>query len=665
MGNTGHTSTSAQKATFAGVLVSMGIVFGDIGTSPLYTLSAIFNHRIIERDLVLGALSAVFWTLMFQTTLKYVIITLRADNRGEGGIFSLFALVRRLNPKLVIPAVIGGAFLLADGIITPPISVSSAIEGLKIYYPELETVYVVSAIIVLLFTVQQFGTDKVGKLFGPVMMLWFAFIGIIGLIATFQNVDVFHAISPHYAFAMLVNHPGGFWILGGVFLCTTGAEALYSDLGHCGRSNIRVSWIFVKTCLVLSYMGQSAWLLNHVGSNLPARPFFAIIPDPLLGFSIALAAIAAVIASQALISGSYTLISEAMQLGLWFKTKVVFPTDIRGQLYIPRINWSLMVGCLVVVWYFRESSKMEAAYGLAITLTMIMTTILMTMYLIRERVNKFITYGLTTLFLTIEISFLIANSEKIHEGGWFSLAVGFVLCSVMYIIHRSKEIRSRLTEMVPLDVFIPVLEKLSHDESIPKFATHLVYLTASSNPNEVEQLAIDSIIRRSPKRADIYWFVNVNTVDEPYAMTYNVQIMDINHEHEGAKEVDVVFVRFNLGFRIEPRLNAMFRVVVEDMVKAGEIDIASRYQSLARASTAGDFRFVIFKRFLSNDNELSANEKLLLDSYFVINKLAMSNQEYYGLDTSNILVENVPLLISPPPRIALQREKTSLLNKDS
>ncbi len=653
-----------HKATMAGILISMGIVFGDIGTSPLYAITAIVGNRIINEDLALGALSAVFWTLTFQTTIKYVLITLRADNHGEGGIFSLYALVRRMRGSLVVPAVIGGAFLLADGIITPPISVSSAIEGLKILEPTLVTEPIVIAILVLLFTMQQFGTARVGQLFGPVMLLWFSFIGVIGAMAIGHNVHILAAINPYYAVHMITSQPEGFFILGGVFLCTTGAEALYSDLGHCGRDNIRVSWTYVKVCLLLSYAGQSAWLLDHIGHPLgDTSIFFAIIPQPLIVFSIILATLATIIASQALISGSYTLINEAMQLSLWFKTKVVFPTNVRGQLYIPRLNWSLMFGCIVVVLYFQESKHMEAAYGLAITLTMLMTTILISMYLLQQRTSKFLIGAALAIFLTIELSFLVANSPKIVEGGWFSIAIGVVLSIMMYIIYRSKQIRSRLTEMVDLDVFVPLLENLSHDESIPKFATHLVYLTASSNPSEVEQLAIDSIVRRAPKRADIYWFVNVNTTDEPYHTSYNVQILDIGQRE--ARNVDVVYVRFNLGFRVEPRLNTMFRAVIEDMVKRGEIDIASRYTSLGRLNQTGDFRFVIFRRFLSNDNELPPGEKLVLDAYFLINRLAVSNQEYYGLDTSNVSVENVPLVVSAPPRYTIVRDEEPLVKEST
>lgn len=644
MGSNGH--SSLNKATFAGILVSMGIVFGDIGTSPLYTLSAIIGERVIEHDLVLGALSAVFWTLTFQTTLKYVLLTLRADNKGEGGIFSLYALVRRFDKRLVFPAIIGGAFLLADGIITPPISVSSAIEGLKIFYPEIQTVHIVIIIIVILFTFQQFGTSLVGKSFGPVMLLWFGFMGVIGAMSLAQHPEVLKALNPYYAVNMIVNFPHGFWILGGVFLCTTGAEALYSDLGHCGKANIRVSWIYVKICLILSYAGQSAWLLTREGTHLGTdRPFYAIVPEPLLIFSIILATIATVIASQALISGSYTLINEAMQLNLWLRTKVTFPSDVRGQIYVPRVNWSLMIGCIAIVLYFKESAKMEAAYGLAVTITMIMTTILVAIYLLQKKTNKLLIFGALILFLSIEGSFLIANGAKFTHGGWVSVLIGAALALMMYVLHRARQIKRRLTSFVPLNQHLPTLVALSEDESVPKYATHLVYLTASSVENYVEQLTIDSIIRRSPKRADMYWFVNVNVTDEPYQMSYKVTTL----AHK-----DVIYVRFNLGFRVEPRLNLFFRLVVEDMVKRGEVDISSRYHY---SKTAGDFRFVIFKSFLSNDNELPAGEKLIMDMYLQLQRLASPAQEFFGLDTSNVTLENVPLLISHPPKLPLMREE--------
>ncbi|MCS7000363.1 MAG: KUP/HAK/KT family potassium transporter [Bacteroidota bacterium] len=657
-----NSSAHHQQVSATGALVAMGIVFGDIGTSPLYTISAIVGERTIDPLLAYGALSAVFWTLTFLTTLKYVVITLRADNRGEGGILALYALVRRRARWLVFPAIIGAASLFADGLITPSISVSSAIEGLRILSPHIPTVPLVVGILVALFAVQQFGTDKVGKAFGPIMLAWFVFIAGMGALSLARHPEILAALDPRYAVWLITEHPEGFWILGGVFLCTTGAEALYSDLGHCGRGNIRLSWAVVKVCLLLSYAGQCAWLLDHVGSTLPARPFYAIVPTPLIPLAIAIATLATIIASQALISGSYTLVNEAMQLGLWFRTKVKYPTLIRGQLYIPRVNWALMVGCITVVLYFGDSTHMEAAYGLAITLTMLMTSILVTQYLLQQRVALPLVVLIVLVFAAIELSFLGSNLAKLFEGGWFTMAVAGTMATVMYVVFRSKEIRSNLTEMVPLDVFVPVLEQLSRDESIPKFATHLVYLTASSDPRQVEQIAIDSIIRRSPKRANIYWFVNVNTVDEPYRMTYNVEILD-RLRRSGPSDIDVVFVRFNLGFRIEPRLNIMFRHVVEDMVRRKEIDIASRYRSLERLNQTGDFRFVIFQRFLSYDNELPPRERLILNAYYFLSqRLAASAEEYYGLDTSNVVVEKVPLVVMPPRRLPLVREEQSLLS---
>jgi KUP system potassium uptake protein len=515
---------------------------------------------------------------------------------------------------------------------------------------------------VALFTVQQFGTEKVGRAFGPIMLSWFLFIAVIGSLEVVKHPEIFTALDPRYAIWLVTEHPEGFWILGGVFLCTTGAEALYSDLGHCGRGNIRLSWGLVKLCLLLSYAGQCAWMLDHTGAPLPARPFYAIVPAPVLPLAIAIATVATIIASQALISGSYTLVNEAMQLGLWFRTKVKYPTVIRGQLYIPRVNWALMVGCIIVVLYFRDSTYMEAAYGLAITLTMLMTTTLVAQYLRQQGIAVPVVAAIVLLFVVIELCFLASNLAKLFDGGWFTMAVAGVVALVMYVVFRSKEIRSQLTEMVPLDVFVPVLEQLSRDESVPKFATHLVYLTASSDPRQVEQIAIDSIIRRSPKRANIYWFVNVHTVDEPYRMTYTVEILD-RLRRSGPSDIDVVFVRFNLGFRIEPRLNIMFRHVVEEMVRRKEIDIASRYRSLERLNQTGDFRFVIFQRFLSYDNELPSHQRLVLNTYyFLSHRIAASAEEYYGLDTSNVVVEKVPLIVMPPRRLPLVREDDPAIN---
>lgn len=640
---------SLNKVSFQGLLISIGIVFGDIGTSPLYTYKAILGQHILSEMLVLGSLSAVFWTLTFQTTLKYVIITLNADNNGEGGIFSLYTLIRKhAAPWMIYPAIIGGSFLLADGIITPPISVSSAIEGLLIYYPNLNTVPIVLGILILLFVAQQFGTQWLGRLFGPIMVIWFSFIGVIGLISLAQHPGVLRALNPWYAITLLREYPGGFWLLGGVFLCTTGAEALYSDMGHCGRPNIRVSWVFVKTTLVLSYAGQAAWLMQHLGKSLgPTSSFYQIVPPSLLVFSIGLATIATIIASQALISGSFTLIGEAMRLNLWPRQRVIYPTDFRGQLYIPQINWMLMVGCLGVVLHFRESSRMEAAFGLAVTLTMLMSTVLMSAYLRMKQVNLLLIVLVTGLFLTIEFSFLIANLVKFEEGGWISIMLGLVLIIVMILWYQGKALKRSSVPFQPLAPFVSTLQEISNDQTLPKYATHLVYLTNTDDLDQIESATVYSILNRSPKRADVYWFLHVTVEDEPFTLRYKVETL--------AKE-DAYAITFHLGFRIEPRINLLFRLAVADMVKRNEVEITSRYPSLNRNNVTGDFRFVLFRDFMSYENELSFSHKFIMNSYFLIRRIALGEASAYGLDTSNVVIEDVPLFFTIPEDIQLVRE---------
>ena len=565
-------ASNLNKVTAPGLLIAIGIVFGDIGTSPLYTLAAVMRGHDLNETLVLGTLSAVVWTLTLQTTIKYVIITLQADNNGEGGIFSLYTLVRKhAGGWLLYPAIIGGAFLLADGLITPPISVSSAIEGLLIFYPDLDTVPIVIGILILLFITQQFGTQWLGRIFGPVMIVWFTFIGIIGAMALADNPGVVQALNPVWAFRLLTEYPGGFWLLGGVFLCTTGAEALYSDMGHCGRNNIRVSWGYVKITLLLSYAGQSAWLMNHLGGQVgETSPFYSIVPPQLTVFSIILATLATIIASQALISGAFTLVGEAMRLTFWPKQRVVYPSDERGQLYVPFVNWGLMVGCVLIVLYFRESKNMEAAFGLAVTLTMLMSTVLMASYLRVRRVNPVVIAAITGLFLTIELTFLTANLVKFEEGGWISVSLGLLLMAMMLLWHAGERLKSRLTRYDSLPDNLPVLKQLSNDETVPKLATHLVYLTKAIDYQTIETETLESILNLAPKRADVYWFVHICVEDEPYGMRYKVDSM--------AQE-DVYFVTFYLGFRVEPRMGLLFRRVVEDMLRDGEVTVNCRYQA--------------------------------------------------------------------------------------
>ncbi|MES2628811.1 MAG: KUP/HAK/KT family potassium transporter [Bacteroidota bacterium] len=648
MGNT-HSGASINKVSLAGMLVAFGIVFGDIGTSPLYAYRAIIGDRVVDETLILGGLSCVFWTLTFQTTLKYVIITLQADNKGEGGIFSLYALIRRFSkPWMMVPAIIGGSFLVSDGIITPPISVSSAIEGLQKYNPELNTVPIVLAIIVFLFVIQQFGTHWIGRIFGPVMVTWFGFIAIIGLLAVFSQPAILKAFSPQYAFVLLTEYPEGFWILGAVFLCTTGAEALYSDIGHCGKGNVRVSWIFVKIALLLSYAGQGAWMLGKVGTKLgDLSPFYEIVPAPLFIFSIGLATLAAIIASQALISGSFTLVSEAIRLNFSPRLYVDYPSNVKGQLYIPFINWMMMLGCIVVVLYFEKSSKMEAAYGLAVTITMLMSTLLMSSYLYTRRYPKWLIYLITVLFLSIELSFFAANLIKFEEGGWISIASGAVVSSIMGIWFWGKKIKNRLTEFDDLPPHIEHIRDLSTNTKISKYATHLVFLTASPNSQQIEQKVIYSIFSKRPKRADFYWFVHINVLDEPYTMNYKVETLVPN---------DLYYVTFNLGFRVEPRINLFFRMAVDNLIKSGEIEVPDRINVACDDLVEGDFKFIVQQHFMSHENDLPFYEKTIMNAYFLMKKLVAAREDVgYGLDTSNVQIEKVPLIISRPKDIKLVR----------
>lgn len=644
-----------DKVTLGGLIVTLGIIYGDIGTSPLYVMRAIMGSQPIESEVVLGALSCIFWTLTLQTTVKYVFITLKADNKGEGGIFSLYALLKRFKKKwMIVPAIIGGSCLLADGFITPPISVSSAIEGLKVYNPGLNTIPIVIGILFALFFIQRFGTKFLGRFFGPMMLLWFGMLGVLGTIQIAGDLSVFKALNPYYAFHLLSIHHEGFYVLGFVFLCTTGAEALYSDMGHCGRNNIRVSWIFVKSMLVLSYFGQGAYLINHAGQTLidlgtsgeAANPFYLIMPKWFLPFGIAIATSAAVIASQALISGSFTMISEAMRLNFWPKVAVKFPTELKGQLYIPSANWLLFAGCVFIVLYFEESSNMEAAYGLAIIICMLMTTSLLGVFMATRRYHPVLIIAVITVYLIIEGAFFIANIDKFHQGGYISVIITGVLAFVMTVWFMAKKIRTEYTEFTKIDNYKTVLSELSNDLSIPKYATHLVYMTNAQLGDEIESKIIYSILQKRPKRADIYWFVHVNVVDEPYQMQYKVR--------EIMKE-DVIRVDFYLGFRVAPRINLMFKKVVQDMVKRGEVDITSRYESLNRNNVIGDFKFVLIEKFLSYDNDLPWYERIILDIYSVLKSVSLTEGRAFGLDSSSVKVEKFPIVVHPPDEMALCR----------
>ena len=644
----------------AGVLVTLGIIFGDIGTSPLYVLSAVMGQNKVSEILVYGGLSCIFWTLTLQTTFKYIFLTLQADNKGEGGIFSLYALVRKRAKWLMLPAIIGAGTLLADGIITPPISVSSAVEGLLIFYPKLHIIPIVIAILTLLFAFQRFGTKVVGGSFGPIMLVWFTMIGFFGLLYIIQDPFILKALSPYYAIHFLVYYPQGFWLLGAVFLATTGAEALYSDLGHCGKKNIRAAWIFVKTALVLNYMGQGAYLLHNfngisIGDH---QPFYEMMPVWFIKPGIIIATAATIIASQALISGSFTLVSEAVNLNFWPRIKIRRPTEERGQIYVPSINWMLYVGCVAIMLYFQNSSNMVAAYGFSITIAMMMTTTLLTYYMLYiKKYPWYLVLFIVSVFAVVESSFMIANVSKLLKR-WFILFFEWALIFMMWLWYKGRKIKNRYTDFINFDQFLPMLRDLSDDPTVPKYASNLVYLTKANYIYDIETKIIYSIFKKRPKKADVYWFVHIDFQDTPYTMKYVVD--------ELVK--DKVFkVEFKIGFRVQPRVNILLRKVLEEMAKNNEIDMTSHYESLHHYHLQGDFRYVVLEKFLSHENELSFKENFILTAYFFINHLSISDTRAFGLDSSDTLIEKVPLVIAPVKNITMTREfrdkKTMMLHE--
>lgn len=642
---------NSDRVTIASLLVALGIIYGDIGTSPLYVMKAIIGDRPIDEVLVFGGISCVFWTLVFQTSVKYIFLTLMADNDGEGGVFSLYALVRRYGKGLVIPTILGATTLLADGIITPPISVASAVEGLEMVIPDLPTVPIVVVILSLLFFFQRFGTQRVGSTFGPIMTGWFSMLFIVGAGQIMHYPDVLKSLSPTYAYELLVKYPAGFWLLGAVFLATTGAEALYSDLGHCGRKNIRITWIFVKVGLMTNYLGQAAWLM-HQGEPLlnDRNPFYEMMPHWFLIPGIGIATLAAIIASQALISGSFTLISEAMSLNFWPRVKVRQPTELKGQIYIPSVNTILWIGCILMVLYFQTSTHMEAAYGFSITIAMMMTTLLLSYFLLyRKKWNVIIVMGIVLLFSTIEISFFITNVVKIKER-WMFLFFELFIFMVMYVWYYSRKINNRFVRFVELGKYTSFIKELSEDDSIPKFATHLIYLTKADHREQIEEKIIKSIFSKKPKRADVYWFLHINRTDEPYTLSYEVtELLDDK----------VIKVSINVGFRIQPRSELFFKKIVQELVTNKELNLHIRPDGSTKYNAEPDFKFVILEKFLSVENEFTLREGLLLNSYFFLKQLGQSDEKAFGLDKSDVEIEQVPLVYHQVQHVELKRKFNS------
>ena len=647
---TGITESDSEikKFSLIGAVIALGIVFGDLGTSPLYTLRAIITggKDNFNELLIYGGLSCIFWTLTLSTTVKYVIIALTADNNGEGGIFALIALIKEKSSWAAILTMIGAAALLADGVITPAITVTSSIEGLKLYRPDMPVVPIVLCILTVLFFIQQFGTNFVGKSFGPIMIIWFLTLSILGLSQLILYPDILKAANPAYAYRFLAEYPGGFILLVAVFLCTTGAEALYADLGHCGKTNIRVTWGFVKTALLLNYFGQGAWLMMNFETGFYVNPFFEIMPRWFLIPGVILATSAAIIASQAIITGSYTLISEAISLNFWPKMRVLYPTWVRGQVYLPGVNWFLWIACSLTVLFFKESSNMNAAYGLAINIAEIMTTLLLSFYLFQKGINHRVVLLLFMIFITIEGGFLIANLYKFKNGGWFALILASLYFLVMYGWYYGRKIKNRYITFADLDKYLDALRDLSKDESVPRFATNLVYVIRANRHDQVESKVIYSIFHKQPKRADTYWFLHVNKVNEPNSFKYQVKQI-----------IPGVLIRvdFHIGFKVIPKINLYFKEVLEDLKASGEISLHSSYDSLRRHNFEGDFKFILIDRIMSRDNKLSNAESFILSLNSLVRKLSITDLRTMNLDPTNTIVEQVPIIIDQPVAYRIKR----------
>ena len=627
-----------NKVSLWGLLITLGIVFGDIGTSPLYVMKAVLHTgETIDQRTILGALSCIIWTLTLQTTIKYVCVALRADNNGEGGILALYALLRRLKSKWIyILAIIGASTLLADGIITPAITVTTAIEGLESISPHLPVIPITLAIITIIFFVQRFGTESIGKSFGVFMLLWFLLLGIVGIISITSYPLILKAFNPYYAALLLAKSPQWFLILGAVFLCTTGAEALYSDLGHCGRKNITISWAFVKTMLILNYLGQGAWVLSHVQTTSTVNPFFSIMPQSMLFFAIIMATGAAIVASQALISGTFSILSEAMNLHFWPRMRIKHPTQVKGQLYIPVINLAMYIGVVLIILLFRDSSHMEAAYGLAITITMLMTTLLLGSYLHTKGVSRLIMILFIGAYCTIEGIFLAANLSKFLAGGWCTMLIGGILFLMMYVWIRAIKIRNHYISSKPLDDYYQIISDIKADMSIPKYTSNLVYINHASKEGTVDDKLVYSIINKQPKRADHYWLINMDFVDTPDTLEYDCKVLIPNTLYN---------ITMHIGFRIEPRVSLYLRQVVEDLVANKKVDLTSNYPSLRKNGISGDFRFIIIHRVYYPENSVNRQQNLLMNFYALISKIGIDEPKALGLDTSMVMVERVPLII--------------------
>ena len=631
-----------SRLTFLGVIITIGIIFGDIGTSVLYVMKSFVHNTdaMMNERLVLGFVSLIFWVMTLQTTTKYVLIALRADNHGEGGVFSLFALIKnRTRRSVALLAMIGGATLLADGIITPAITVTSAVEGLHDIIPSINTndvIILVLIIFIFIFSFQRFGTKKIGSLFGPIMSLWFLSLFFWGIKSIGSRPEVLKAINPKYALQLLINYPGVFVLLGAVFLCVSGAEDLYVDLGHCGRQNVRMAWFSVKVCLLANYFGQAAYLLS-TNYSAEKNPFFAIVPDNFIVFQVILATLAAIIASQSLITGSFTLISEAIKLNLFPKLIIKYPTELKGQVYVSAVNIILFICSSCVVIFFRTSSNMEAAYGLSISITMFVTTLLLSIYLYKVKRDKVLATMFLIFFGIEELLFLYANSLKFVNGGYITVIIALLIFIIMFIWYKGTEIKERESQYLTVKNYTKQLLQLSTDKNIPKYATNLVYLTGAKQEEDVDYAVLYSILNKQPKRANVYFFVHINVIDKPYKREYKVTKFS---------DKKILKITFNLGFRESQRVNMFMRQVISDLLENKELELQpTKYNLRGKAETVGDFRFVLIEEVLGNNNGLSSFDNFIMGLRLKLKKITVTPEKWFGLDTSVITKEAVPLNI--------------------
>lgn len=632
--------TNKHKVPFGpiGIIMAIGVVYGDIGTSPLYVMKSILealpDGQLSRPDYIIGAVSCVIWTLTIQTTLKYVILTLRADNKGEGGILALYALIRQKYRWAYLIAAIGAATLLADGVITPAITVMTSMEGLNHIAPHVPIIPTTVLIILGIFLIQPLGTGSLGKYFGTAMLVWFIMMGVVGFSQFVHDISVIKAFNPYYAIKFLIVAPHTMFILGAVFLCTTGAEALYSDLGHCGLKNIRISWIFVKSMLIINYLGQAAWIIDNPqlvqhGIN----PFFSMMPSWFGLIGVLMATAASIIASQALISGSYTIISEAISLNLWPNVKIKYPTNIKGQMFIPSINFVLMTLCVIIVVAFQSSSNLEAAYGLSITLSMLMTTILLLIYFMKIDKPLWFSIPITVFFFIIEFSFFVANMQKFAHGGFASLAIAGAIFVLMYAWYNGRRIKRKYTTYDQVDdSYLQKITDISDDATIPKTATNLVYITSANNKNAVESKITYSLFKKFPKRADTYWFVRIKRTDSPYEFGYDVKTFVPGK---------IFRIDLRIGFKVGVHTDKYVRLISYNMENQHEVDLSSRFPSMQ--GTRGDFSFIVVDRIFRNI-ELKASQRIILWFYNAIKKLSTSDTQMLDLDPSFAVVDVVPLV---------------------